>query len=89
MFNQYNFNKILDDIAEERVRQDAKFGITRNLTSTEWLPALVEEIGEFAQCICDNSDYNSEIRVELIQIAALAVAIIQDLDAQCDELESW
>lgn len=89
MFNQYNFNKILDDIAEERVRQDAKFGITRDLTPIEWLPALVEEVGEFAQCVCDGSDYQSEMRGELVQIAALAVAIIQDLDAQCDELESW
>lgn len=89
MFNQYNFNKILDDIAEERVRQDAKFGITRGLTPMEWLPALVEEIGEFAQCICDGSDYSTEMRVELVQIAALTVAIIQDIDQQIEDGDSW
>ena len=89
MFNQYNFNQILDDITDERIRQDVKFGITRQLTPTEWLPILVEEVGEFAKAICDEDDYHENMRSELIQIAALAIAIIQDLDEQVDDLETW
>lgn len=87
-FNQYNFSKILKDIEVERIRQDAKFGVTRRLTPTEWLPILVEEVGEYATAICDESDYD-DMRSELIQIAALAVAIIQDLDEQDSEVDLW
>lgn len=88
IFNQYNFTKILKDIESERIRQDSKFGVTRRLTPTEWLPILIEEVGEFAMAICDESDYD-HMREELIQIAALAVAIIQDLDEQSNDLDNW
>ncbi len=88
IFNKYNLEKILHDIVEERTRQDAKFGVTRKLTPTEWLPILVEEIGEFAMAICDESAYD-HMRMELIQIAALSIAIIQDLDEQDEEEEKW
>lgn len=88
-FNDYNFDNILEDIASERIRQDAKFGRNRALTPTEWLPALIEEVGEFAREICDDNDYHENMRAELVQIAALTVAIIQDLDRQCDVSEEW
>lgn len=84
-FNQYNFNKILDDIKTERIRQDSKYGITRRLTPTEWLPILIEEVGEFAKDICDDIGYFGNMRAELIQIAAISIAIIQDLDEQESE----
>ena len=84
-FNQYNFNKILDDIKTERIRQDSKYGITRRLTPTEWLPILIEEVREFAKDICDDIGYFGNMRAELIQIAAISIAIIQDLDEQESE----
>lgn len=79
-FNNFNFNIILDDIIVERIRQDLKFGLDRSLTPTEWLPPLIEEVGEFAKEVCEGNSYHDNMRTELVQIAALTIAIIQDLD---------
>jgi len=85
-FNNYNFNIILDDIIVERIRQDSKFGLDRSLTPMEWLPPLVEEVGEFAKEVCEGNCYHDNMRTELIQIAALTIAIIQDLDLHIKKL---
>lgn len=68
------------DVEKERKRQDAKWGISRNLHPQLWLPVLVEEIGEVAQAILkgDRANY----RTELVQVAAVALAALQDWDWQ-------
>jgi NTP pyrophosphatase (non-canonical NTP hydrolase) len=70
---------ILEEIQCERLRQDLKFGAQpRSFKPTIYLTVLTEELGEVAGSIieCDSDNY----RVELIQLAAVAVAAIQDFD---------
>jgi NTP pyrophosphatase (non-canonical NTP hydrolase) len=77
---------IFDEIAEERKRQDDKWG-TQSHEPIEWLPILMEEVGEVAREVCENhfpvygkSDM-SNYRKELIQVAAVVVHMIENLDA--------
>ena len=67
-------------IKEERDRQDDKFGAQRKLTQREWLAILMEEVGEIAESILERDDENYP--VELIQVAAVCVAALEDLAAQ-------
>lgn len=70
----------LYDVLSERDRQDAKWGVSRNLHPQLWLPVLMEEVGELAQAVLkgDRANY----REELVQVAAVALAALQDLDWQ-------
>lgn len=71
---------IFNEIEKERKRQDAKWGpIPRNLTMYEWLTILMEEVGEAAEAILNNDIDN--LYGELIQIAAVAVAILEEIEA--------
>lgn len=86
--------EILEQVREERVRQDDKWGpVPRNLSPERWLAILAEEFGEFAHDVCDHKfeygEYKENMRDELIQIAAVAVVIIEDLDHQEAELDRW
>ena len=69
---------VLYDVAAERDRQDKKWGVQRH-DPQWWLVILAEEVGEVARAIfeSDTKDY----REELIQVAAVAVAAIESLDA--------
>lgn len=75
---------ILEDIRKERERQDLKFGADRDQHPAVWLTVLTEEVGEVAQEICDSNfnvdNLKDNYRVELIQVAAVAVAAIQNYD---------
>lgn len=75
-------DSIFMDIHEERERQDAKWGdaIDRDLALTTWLTVLVEEVGEAAEAILKGprrSQGRGQLRAELIQVAAVAVAMIE------------
>jgi len=76
--------KIFEDIKNERLRQDAKFGENREQHPAVWLTILTEEVGEVAQEICDSgfveASLKSNYRDELVQVAAVAVAAIQNFD---------
>lgn len=80
--------KILQEIREERERQErlkaaGKFAYTaadKELTNHERLAILAEEFGEVARAICDGD--RSNMREELIQVAAVALAWVQGLDAE-------
>ena len=70
---------ILEEIQCERLRQDLKFGSQpRSLKPTVYLAVLTEELGEVARSIIEGDGDN--YRVELIQLAAVAVAAVQDFD---------
>lgn len=77
---------ILKEVAEERQRQDNKFG-EQNHSPMHWMPILMEEVGEAAKAALDvhfeypnvSRDY-AAYREELIQVAAVAVAAIECLD---------
>ncbi len=64
----------------ERARQDTKFGAQRKLSPKDWLTILVEEVGEVAEAILEHDIDNYS--VELVQVAAVCVAALEDLAAQ-------
>lgn len=79
---------ILEEIKAERTRQTALFG-EQNHTPCKWMPILMEEVGEVAKEVCEyqfNSDYFKakahlkKYRAELVQVAAVAVQMIECLD---------
>lgn len=80
------------DIAEERQSQDAKWGTQRH-DFPVWQTVLTEEVGELAQAILRyrQADFDAslhpllttllgEMRAEAVQIAAVAVAMIEHID---------
>lgn len=80
--------QIVEDLLKERVRQNEKFGWNRNHHPAEWLMILGEEVGE-ANEEGINYTFNPDrlkpmhlldMRKELVQVAAVAMAFIEDLD---------
>jgi hypothetical protein len=72
----------LEPVIEERKRQDAKWGV-QNRDPMEWIAILMEEVGEFSQEALRrhfSGRHNQNLRAELIQVAAVAVAMIEDCD---------
>ncbi len=71
---------IADEIGNERARQDKKWGHDNilNRSAETGFRVLGEEVGEVARAINDRDLENC--RHELIQVAAVAVAMIQALD---------
>jgi len=72
-----NKDKIVKFIMAERARQDEKWG-EQNHDIYKWLAILGEEVGEANKAALEN-DY-SELMQELIQIGAVAVAMIESLE---------
>ena len=73
---------VLNDIALERHRQDAKWGPQSHNAFT-WLAILGEEVGESNQAALKAHFGNkpwAHYREELIQVAAVAVAMVECLD---------
>lgn len=75
-----------EDAPIERIRAHAKHvdrGGSAELRphgDPEWLPLLVEEVGEVARALCDR-DPMPHLREELVQVAAMACAWIGAIDA--------
>lgn len=78
-----NLSIVLNDVAEERKAQDKKWGV-QNHNLIAWLAILAEEFGEAARGINEfhfrGDAYLEDIRLELIQTAAVAVAIVEYID---------
>ena len=72
-----NKNEIIQLIINERDRQDNKWG-EQNHTAYKWLAILGEEVGEVNKAVLE--DNYSEVIEELIQIGAVAVAMIESLE---------
>jgi len=74
--------KVAQDIVDERMRQDAKWGV-QNHDLFIYLSILMEEVGELSECAL-HSKFGGEkygyIRVEAVQVAAVAMAIIERID---------
>lgn len=83
-----DITRIFSEIFDERQRQDKKFG-PQDHKPMIWIPILVEEVGEVAKAALEthfqysgaDTDY-SRYRKELIQVAAVAVAMVQNIDAK-------
>ncbi len=70
---------VLQQVAEERARQDLKFGL-QNHRYPKWLAILMEEVGETSRAFLDEGGTSLNLRDELIQVAAVAVAMVQRFD---------
>jgi NTP pyrophosphatase (non-canonical NTP hydrolase) len=67
-------------IADERDRQDAKWG-EQNHSNMRWLAILSEEVGEVAKAMLWNTDVSQdEIYDEITHVAAVAVAWMDAID---------
>lgn len=81
----------LEAVAKERERQDARWGVQDHAHEV-WLAILGEEYGELARAILETRFDNGpeakarggieNIRKEAVQIAAVAVAMVECLDRQ-------
>lgn len=76
--------QVLATVARERASQRATWG-DNNLPHFHWLGLLMEEVGELAQAITTREmgeAPESDVRAEAIQVAALAVAFLEQLDRE-------
>lgn len=79
--------KILDEILEERKRQDAKWGV-QNHKPIEWSAILTEEVGEVSREALElhftnfysDTGQMERYRKELIQCAAVCVNALEALE---------
>lgn len=81
-----NTGKVLIEVLQERKRQNQKFK-EQNHSPMEWVAILGEEFGEVSKAAVEAhfTGYDStgnwdEYRMELVQVAAVAVAMIECLD---------
>ena len=76
--------RAVDDVLDERARQDAKWGVQSHDTIT-YLAILMEEVGETAQAAIEERfggphGTKEHVRAEAVQVAAVALAIVECLD---------
>lgn len=78
--SQYtSLDSALDLIAAERAEQDRKWG-EQNHTDLYWLGILMEEVGEAAKACIEPNATRNQLRMELIQAAAVIVAWLECQD---------
>lgn len=78
-----NREKIMNRVHNERDRQEALWG-QQDHTPEFWLSILGEEFGEVCTAVCEHDMEN--YRVELVQVAAVAVSMIESFDRQTDKV---
>lgn len=74
--------KVLQEILAERIRQDQKWG-QQDHPPADFLMILGEEVGEANKAALEHKFANKpldEYRKELVQVAAVAVAMIESYD---------
>ena len=72
---------VVSDIQWERIRQDKKWGPDRVLHYSEWSDILSEEVGEWCQARLGRASWG-DIYDEIIQVAAVAVAIAEQMQRE-------
>ena len=80
--NAVSLSVVFQSIADERRYQESVWG-NQNHTPAEWLLILGEEFGEVCRAAADMKWRGmgvTDYRKELIQVAAVAVAMIECLD---------
>ena len=88
------YRQVYYDVHSERVRAHVKHGANGNSRedaqwdNAEWLPILMEELGEVAHWWTYDTDKEiDELRDELIQVAAMACAWIAAIDERMETLD--
>lgn len=82
--NQEIQEYVIQKIINERGHQDHKWGIQRHSPEL-WMAILMEEVGEAAKEILEEqfSGYKSSgLYSELVQVAAVAIAILEQLEEE-------
>jgi NTP pyrophosphatase (non-canonical NTP hydrolase) len=74
-----DITEVLADIADERARQDEKWGDQSGHPYLLWNAILGEEVGEVSRVLLEDLDAK-RLRAELVQIAAVAVAWVETID---------
>ena len=85
MSDKHLSTSALADVVAEMERQDVKWGSDRDLSPFIWASILGEEVGEFNQAILHDyygGKFAGTSRDELVQIAAVALQIIEYYDRQ-------
>lgn len=72
---------ILEHIRQERQLQDGKWGV-QDHDDLQWLSILMEEVGEVAKALLQRG----KAAEELVQVAAVAVAWLENLEAKGVEI---
>ena len=87
-------DRAIQSVIEERGRQNEKWGEQRH-NWVEWIAILGEEFGESSQAAVEAHWSGGEtprkerhLREEMVQVAAVAVQIIEHLDERLDYYES-
>jgi NTP pyrophosphatase (non-canonical NTP hydrolase) len=79
----FDIYTVLAAIIAERKRQDEKWGVQFH-TAVEWVSILAEEVGEAAteanELHFAGTPRLAELRAEVVQVAAVAVAIVEWID---------
>lgn len=76
---------ILKALADERARQDLKFGALREQPHTKWFTIQAEEHGEVARAILEHDGSvraENHLRSEITQVAAVCIAWLEAMDRQ-------
>ena len=77
--------EVMNEVTRLRLAQEEKWG-EQNHGDFEWMTILGEEYGEACEAVLKSSlreynvTYRLRLRTELVQIAAAAVAHIEDID---------
>lgn len=71
-------DKLWEEIKQEQVRQDEKWGDQRNLSDMRWLGIVLEELGEAAEEVL--SDNPEKMRKEVIEVCASAKTWLECMD---------
>ena len=74
-----DITEVLADIADERARQDEKWGDQSGHPYLLWNAILGEEVGEVSRVLLEDLDAK-RLRAELVQVAAVAVAWVETID---------
>lgn len=78
--------KAISSVVAEMNRQDEKWGADREQHPFVWQTILSEEVGKFSQAILHDEfggHKSGTAREEMVQIAAVALQIIEYYDRQC------
>lgn len=79
--------RALRSTINERMSQEEKWG-QQNHSPEKWLLILMEEVGEFSKEALDTPPHlggkNPNLRAELVQVAAVALAMLE-----CHDRNNW
>lgn len=77
--------RVVEDVLDERARQDEQWGV-QNHHPAYWLAILGKQVGQLGSAVLDREWYadpdkgTARMREEAVQVAAVAIALIECID---------